>query len=112
MKKWIFLATLFANVLQAEYLALESAYQQVLAQNDGLKSSQSAQQKQAKLRNATKMLYLPQISVGAAYIRLQEPMHLQMFDASALGAIQPPLDALLHSLAKPIALEDQNIIFG
>lgn len=113
MKKWIFLTALFANVLQAEYLALESAYQQVLAQNDGLKSSQSAQQKQAKLRNATKMLYLPQISVGAAYIRLQEPMHLQMFDASTLGAINtPPLDALLHSLAKPIALEDQNIIFG
>ena len=60
MKKWLTLIALLLNVLQAEYLSLESAYKQVLSQNDGLKSSQSALQKQEKLRSATKMLYLPQ----------------------------------------------------
>lgn len=63
----------------AEYLSLESAYNQVLAQNDGLKSSQSALQKQEKLRSATKMIYLPQISLNASYIHLNEQMHLPFF---------------------------------
>ncbi|CUU40840.1 MULTISPECIES: TolC family protein [Helicobacter] len=102
MKKWIFLM-IFAYA-HAEYLSLESAYNQVLAQNDGLKSSQSALQKQEKLRSATKMIYLPQISLNASYIHLNEQMHLPFFDTSAL----PPLLAGL----KPVALQDQNIVFG
>ncbi|MDE7235005.1 MAG: TolC family protein, partial [Helicobacter japonicus] len=112
MKKWLTLIALLLNVLQAEYLSLESAYKQVLSQNDGLKSSQSALQKQEKLRSATKMLYLPQVSLDAAYIHFQEPIKTQFFDASGLSAVGPPLDALLPHLAKPVTLQDQNIIFG
>lgn len=112
MKKWLILIALLLNVIQAEYLSLESAYKQVLSQNDGLKSSQSALQKQEKLRSATKMLYLPQVSLDAAYIHFQEPIKTQFFDASGLSAAGPPLDALLPHLAKPVTLQDQNIIFG
>ena len=112
MKKWLTLIALLLNVLQAEYLSLESAYKQVLSQNDGLKSSQSALQKQEKLRSATKMLYLPQVSLDAAYIHFQEPIKTQFFDASGLSAVGPPLDALLPHLAKPVTLQDQTIIFG
>lgn len=112
MKKWPILIALLLNVLQAEYLSLESAYKQVLSQNDGLKSSQSALQKQEKLRSATKMLYLPQVSLDTAYIHFQEPIKTQFFDASGLSAVGAPLDALLPHLAKPVTLQDQNIIFG
>ena len=112
MKKWIFLFVGVAlNTLQAEYLELESAYKQVLQNNDGLKSTQSAVDKQEKLKNATKMLYLPQVSLDAFYIHLQSPMNTHLFNASELGNLGG-IGGIAPLLARPITLQDQNIIFG
>ena len=111
MKKWIFLFVGVAlNTLQAEYLELESAYKQVLQNNDGLKSTQSAVDKQEKLKNATKMLYLPQVSLDAFYIHLQSPMNTHLFNASELGNLGG-IGGIAPLLARPITLQDQNIIF-
>ncbi len=113
MKKWIFLFAMLQGIMQAEYLTLENAYQQVLLDNDGLKSSQSALSKQEKLRSATKMLYLPQISIDVAYIHLQEPITAQFVNTSQINpATQPLLAPLLAPLAQPITLQDENITFG
>lgn len=107
-----FLASLIS--LQAEVLSLESAYKQILANNDGLKATQSATKKQESLDTATKLIYLPQISLNASYVRLQEPMKAHLFNnsnASTLAQNQA-LAPLLAHLNQPIALQDENIVFG
>lgn len=114
MKKWLCLLLLCAS-LRAEYVSFEEAYKQVLEANDGLKATQSAVEKQEKLNTAAKMIYLPQISLNAAYVRLQEPMTANLFDPTKLGNLgnlAPQLAPLLSHLAQPITLQDQNITFG
>lgn len=119
MKKWIFLLICIAmSSGKAEYLELQSAYKQVLESNDGLKSTQHAVQKQEKLNLASKMLYLPQVSLGAYYVRLQEPMNMHLVNQSQLGNLSgniggnPALAPLLQHLGQPVTLQDQNVIFG
>ena len=120
MKKWIFLLICIAmSSGKAEYLELQSAYKQVLKSNDGLKSTQHAVQKQEKLNLASKMLYLPQVSLGAYYVRLQEPMNMHLVNQSQLGNLSgnigagnPALAPLLQHLGQPVTLQDQNVIFG
>ncbi|TLD96723.1 TolC family protein [Helicobacter jaachi] len=121
MKRWIcsLICALMAilSALQAEYLDIESAYKQILLYNDGLKSTQSAVDKQEKLDSATKMIYLPQISLDGVYVRLQEPMNAHLFNNAQLAALGgspalAPLAPLLSHLAQPITLQDNNIIFG
>lgn len=115
MKQWIFLLVCIAiSGANAEYLELQSAYKQVLADNDGLKSTQHAVQKQEKLNLASKMLYLPQVSLGAYYVRLHEPMNMHLLNQSQLGNLggNSALAPLLQHLGQPITLQDQNIIFG
>ncbi|WP_295697986.1 TolC family protein [uncultured Helicobacter sp.] len=110
MRKYLLMLVVFVNLLQAEYLGFESAYTEALAHNDGLKSSQSALDKQEKLRSATKMLYLPQISLNAAYIRLQEPMNFNLVQNAQ--SLNNPIFAPLLSHFNGITLEDENIVFG
>ena len=119
MKRWIFLLICIAmSSGKAEYLELQSAYKQVLESNDGLKSTQHAVQKQEKLNLASKMLYLPQVSLGAYYVRLQEPMNMHLVNQSQLGNLggniggNPALAPLLQHLGQPVTLQDQNVIFG
>lgn len=110
MKKWIYILTMSINMLYGEYLNLESAYKEILTNNDGLKSSQNAVEKQEKLRSATKMIYLPQVSLNATYIRLQEPMKANLFNPQALSSAN--LAPILSHISEPIKLQDENIVFS
>lgn len=115
MWRWLCVWIFLWNSLYAHYMSFDEAYRQVLQSNDGLKSTQSAVQKQEKLDSAAKMIYLPQISLSAAYIRLNEPMNAHLFDASKLGNLGnlgTQLAPLLSHLAQPITLQDENITFG
>lgn len=119
MKQWIFLLVcIVVSSGKAEYLELQSAYKQVLESNDGLKSTQHAVQKQEKLNLASKMLYLPQVSLGAYYVRLQDPMNMHLVNQSQLGNLSgniggnSALAPLLQHLGQPVTLQDKMSSLG
>lgn len=113
MKKWLVFFCVF-GVLNAKYLSFEEAYNQALQSNEGFKASQNAVQRQEKLQSATRFIYLPQVSLNALYVRLQESMQMDLLNPSQLGALSgnAQLAPLIPHLSQPIALQDQNIVLG
>ncbi|TLD80964.1 TolC family protein [Helicobacter sp. MIT 05-5293] len=116
IKGFLLLLGVALNAFSAEYLEFQKAYEYVLSNNDGLKSSESATQKQEKLHQGTKLIYLPQVSLSAFYVRLQDPINLHLFSSmdnlGNLGASMPALAPLLQGLSQPITIQDQNITAG
>lgn len=114
MKKWLLFICAFLSALNAKHLSFEEAYAQAIQNNDGLKATQSAVEKQEKLQSAMRFAYLPHVSLSALYVRLQDSLQVNLLNSSQLGSLSgnAALAPLIPHLSQPIALQDQNIVFG
>ncbi|RDU72950.1 TolC family protein [Helicobacter aurati] len=100
--------------------SIQEAWQQVLATHEGVRSEMLNTQKADKLALASKLSFLPEISLSALYLHLDKKLELDVIhDRAALQQIQanigntnPILSNILTTISTPITLMQQDAVLG
>lgn len=104
-------------------ITIKSAWEKVVANNDGLKAGRLGVESTEKLRLGAKLSYLPQIDINALYLHLGEKVQLDLIHDRAkfnelqntiqqIPAFGSQLSPLLQMIGTPITLLNQNIVVG
>nr|WP_233711368.1 TolC family protein [Helicobacter salomonis] len=117
-------------------VSLRQAWNMVLANYDGIKAQDYAEQKAKKLNTAAKLSFLPQIDLSAFYVHLAKPIEMNPISSGNHAKIQefvgglkhvlnqPPLQALgggalaqgassmLGALGQPLLFSKENVVLG
>ena len=105
MKK-IFLFLGIVSLLNAD-IAIKDAWQKVLNVNEGLKASQAEVDHAYQLSESTSSMYLPVISIGGSYTRMQKDLEMDIHTpATSFGPITIPSQAI------NLPLQDQDVFMS
>ena len=112
MKKlFIFLG--IVSLLNAD-IAIKDAWQKVLNVNEGLKASQAEVDHAYQLSESTKSMYLPEISIGGSYTRMQKDLEMDIHTPAGSLPLPPALGGpvAIPSQAINLPLQDQDVFMS
>ncbi|WP_235852972.1 TolC family protein [Helicobacter labacensis] len=116
-------------------LSLKQAWNIVLANYDGIKAQDYAQQKAKKLSTAAKLSFLPQIDLSAFYVHLAKPITVSPFKGNQVkiqefaggmerflgqpalahlggAALAQGIGGMMGMLSQPFLFSKENVVLG
>ncbi|WP_434361680.1 TolC family protein [Parasalinivibrio latis] len=93
-----------------EVVSFSEAWQRVLTHNDGLAAEKSNLDKAANMREAATSLYLPKVSIGANYTRLDDDIELEPHQLTgAMPNLPNGLDSALGNILAGLGLPAMDL---